>query len=346
MIILKFQSTFPRGERQYFPLTNIYCYIFQSTFPRGEQQGTVMSLEHRVYFNPRSRVGNDEKRVYGIVKPNIISIHIPAWGTTRKTFWCSTKSYFNPRSRVGNDSLFRTSSASSTYFNPRSRVGNDGSSGFDVTRNGISIHVPAWGTTNIHIGCNRSYTISIHVPAWGTTAWYSDSNICSGFQSTFPRGERQKHTRPDGIPGTDFNPRSRVGNDNGTGTTMLTTMLFQSTFPRGERHLQQTTRYWLKYFNPRSRVENDQQTTPVSLQIPQFQSTFPRGERRSESISYATPQQFQSTFPRGERRTGGTVVDSDYRFQSTFPRGERHIVGMGCKASKNFNPRSRVGNDG
>ena len=120
-----FQSTFPRGERQYFPLTNIYCYIFQSTFPRGEQQGTVMSLEHRVYFNPRSRVGNDEKRVYGIVKPNIISIHIPAWGTTRKTFWCSTKSYFNPRSRVGNDSLFRTSSASSTYFNPRSRVGND-----------------------------------------------------------------------------------------------------------------------------------------------------------------------------------------------------------------------------
>ena len=33
----------------------------------------------------------------------------------------------------------------------------------------ISIHVPAWGTTNTDITFQRYLHISIHVPAWGTT---------------------------------------------------------------------------------------------------------------------------------------------------------------------------------
>ncbi len=33
----------------------------------------------------------------------------------------------------------------------------------------ISIHVPAWGTTQAHLQGAEIIEISIHVPAWGTT---------------------------------------------------------------------------------------------------------------------------------------------------------------------------------
>ena len=81
-------------------------FIFQSTFPRGERhcrnQATPESL--RLNFNPRSRVGNDtcllcsrhgtrqfqstfprgERPACIFVKTtsSLISIHVPAWGTT------------------------------------------------------------------------------------------------------------------------------------------------------------------------------------------------------------------------------------------------------------------------
>ena len=55
----------------------------------------------------------------------------------------------------------------------------------------ISIHVPAWGTTTPSVMKPDGSVISIHVPAWGTT-W----------------------SRFRGVDGyDDFNPRSRVGND-------------------------------------------------------------------------------------------------------------------------------------
>ena len=56
---------------------------FQSTFPRGERL-RMRCQEHTLeyYFNPRSRVGNDTTgEVIG--KGGLISIHVPAWGTTR-----------------------------------------------------------------------------------------------------------------------------------------------------------------------------------------------------------------------------------------------------------------------
>ena len=60
-----------------------------------------------------------------------------------------------------------------------------------ITRSDISIHVPAWGTT-INCNINEPCTIiSIHVPAWGTT--WGSFEIDGGK--------------------VDFNPRSRVGND-------------------------------------------------------------------------------------------------------------------------------------
>ena len=58
---LRFQSTFPRGERLRRPST-IFCNApFQSTFPRGER------LQLRC----------------AIMTQIMISIHVPAWGTTK-----------------------------------------------------------------------------------------------------------------------------------------------------------------------------------------------------------------------------------------------------------------------
>ena len=122
----------------------------------------------------------------------------------------------------------------SYYFNPRSRVGNDDGikKAFDAA--GISIHVPAWGTTVRFHFSKIPFYISIHVPAWGTTHFPTWNFRHSG----------------------NFNPRSRVGNDvracyhpilpvisihvPAWGTTVKNggiplKKIFQSTFPRGER---------------------------------------------------------------------------------------------------------------
>ena len=142
---------------------------FQSTFPRGERQNLSRNIFLKEYFNPRSRVGNDG---YPIVYCCLeeISIHVPAWGTT--------KPFRNSVQRLIFQSTF-----------PRGERPYKVS--IQTKTNTISIHVPAWGTTGQH-GLSRQETkISIHVPAWGTTPFSGIWNWIVGFQSTFPRGERR-----------------------------------------------------------------------------------------------------------------------------------------------------------
>ena len=144
-----FQSTFPRGERQRFTVAKLKAGKFQSTFPRGERRRTHSITTHwYCNFNPRSRVGNDKWVLGQYTMPDD----------------------FNPRSRVGNDvnkqglcnyyAIFQStfprgerlfkSIRSPTFlnFNPRSRVGNDLMGDNHVPTVDISIHVPAWGTTD------------------------------------------------------------------------------------------------------------------------------------------------------------------------------------------------------
>ena len=82
----------------------------------------------------------------------MISIHVPAWGTTvaitRILFGYRFQSTF-PR---GERHPERAENAKAWY---------------------ISIHVPAWGTTACFSSARLTTVISIHVPAWGTT--YTDS---------------------------------------------------------------------------------------------------------------------------------------------------------------------------
>ena len=122
--------------------------LFQSTLPRGERQDIDNRCVLVTSFNPRSRVGSDGRTERLPCAGNIVSIHAPAWGATEHRgcaqdacsvsihapAWGATKLNlrllvkiwsFNPRSRVGSD-------ISVTYFffvfrcfNPRSRVGSD-----------------------------------------------------------------------------------------------------------------------------------------------------------------------------------------------------------------------------
>ena len=119
-------------------------------------------------------------------------------------------------------------------------------------------------------------------------------------------------------------------------------------------------------FNPRSRKGNDYRfaysnsTIKISIHVPargttasaldfpisaRFQSTFPQGERRFRFLFCLRKSKFQSTFPQGERLLTHPASSAYGLFQSTFPQGERHPSSMQVLPLKNFNPRSRKGND-
>ena len=104
LLLLLFQSTLPRGERQERKLRGLQKELFQSTLPRGERQESVMQyhmgqtisihapargatscerllLHWKMYFNPRSREGSDVS--YDEILVDVcISIHAPARGAT------------------------------------------------------------------------------------------------------------------------------------------------------------------------------------------------------------------------------------------------------------------------
>ena len=166
------------------------------------------------YFNPRSRVGNDDSPL-AVPYPVNISIHVPAWGTTffdERLFFSYID--FNPRSRVGNDQWqnygydavrisIHVPAWGTTWhwswttllisdFNPRSRVGNDGLlRHFDSTSELFQSTFPRGERPDRRFRKGYMASISIHVPAWGTTITFSPMIILYRFQSTFPRGERR-----------------------------------------------------------------------------------------------------------------------------------------------------------
>ena len=100
---------------------------FQSTFPRGERRSANHAEERKKLFQSTFPRGE---------RPTTCS-------KTRDT------RHFNPRSRVGNDPVASYSVLMELHFNPRSRVGNDIQIILDAPFSIISIHVPAWGTTQV-----------------------------------------------------------------------------------------------------------------------------------------------------------------------------------------------------
>ena len=144
----------------------------------------------------------------------------------------------------------------------------------------------------------------------------------------------------------NFNPRSRVGND-------------------CNRSMEKVTD---QDFNPRSRVGNDSMPPEITENTIGFQSTFPRGERLIIILSFPQMDKFQSTFPRGERpdrhNTDNRLriisihvpawgTTSNLSQKCVYVSISIHVPAWGTTINgnagrrnvRNFNPRSRVGND-
>ena len=143
-----------------------------------------------------------------------------------------------------------------------------------------------------------------------------------GFQSTHPRGVRRARRRfnPKSL---SFNPRTRVGCDLRSVTSITLWMMFQSTHPRGVRHV----------------VYHDvDPSTVVSIHAPAWGATLDYSQR-------ATFFAFQSTHPRGVRLTFVSVVTKARCFNPRTRVGCDESKQLSIRQLNRFNPRTRVGCD-
>ena len=144
------------------------------------------------YFNPRTRVGCDEKLNQTIETLNEISIHAPGWGATtdRDQVWPRPRN-FNPRTRVGCDGRQRQLPPPQPYFNPRTRVGCD--------------HC-------LQLMTSKQQSFQSTHPGGVRLTRPPHCGRCARFQSTHPGGVRLR-ARKIRTTFVNFNPRTRVGCD-------------------------------------------------------------------------------------------------------------------------------------
>jgi len=161
-------------------------------------------------------------------------------------------------------------------------MGRDEKRGQDCRRTEVSIHAPAWGATFSSAELGEIERVSIHAPAWGATkivAYLSDPDNVSihapAWGATF--GHVTRHRDSD-----SFNPRARMGRDQGYRETAPALLMFQSTRPHGARLYEGDARYLAAT----------------------FQSTRPHGARHSHSFPANITNEFQSTRPHGARLFG------------------------------------------
>ena len=125
LIIIKFQSTHPRGVRPPSHFRPLLSAQFQSTHPRGVRRRVVRCLTFAISFNPRTHEGCD----------------LPfRWLT-------SISQGFNPRTHEGCDCLLFYVYRVTKSFNPRTHEGcdlNDDNAYYPMA---VSIHAPTRGAT-------------------------------------------------------------------------------------------------------------------------------------------------------------------------------------------------------
>ena len=143
---IRFQSTFPQGERQQevYNKTPVKCFN-----PRSRKGNDYIALTvdcNNASFNPRSRKGNDNTSPW---REGLRWCFNPRSrkGNDLEEEKGQLQNSFNPRSRKGNDTTVSCLEPICICFNPRSRKGNDVFiyNLFDEVT--VSIHVPARGTT-------------------------------------------------------------------------------------------------------------------------------------------------------------------------------------------------------
>ena len=192
---IMFQSTRPRGARQFGALDVGVHEVFQSTRPRGARR---FLLQRRYIlagsFNPRARVGRDpgidcsgikvigfqstrprgarrQTLAFGKVA-SAVSIHAPAWGATFRYVFplCNLGQFQSTRPRGARREIGGAFQGA-PGFNPRARVGRD------ATRTGER-PVLVWFQSTRPRGARHQFfdfvdcvhKVSIHAPAWGATS--------------------------------------------------------------------------------------------------------------------------------------------------------------------------------
>ena len=188
-----FQSTCPRGARRGGGLFRCWWWYFNPRAHEGHDARAAIIARSAQDFNPRAHEGHDMKS----------RAVVPSWMRFQST--CprgarrygremgTTNNYFNPRAHEGHDKHQVVTVAALGYFNPRAHEGHDAAAPAAILSWQISIHVPTRGTTGLLSSC--------------ASRWI--------FQSTCPRGARQKEDSCD-HPLADFNPRAHEGHDAGS----------------------------------------------------------------------------------------------------------------------------------
>ena len=120
-------------------------------------------------FNPRSRVGSDD-RIFGNEVADHVSIHVPAWGATHRQSWLPV---------LGNVSIHAPAWGATRY---RESAG---------TLQQVSIHAPAWGATLSASSFALSKLFQSTLPRGERRGLKCLLSRWWEFQSTLPRGERR-----------------------------------------------------------------------------------------------------------------------------------------------------------
>ena len=188
--MLRFQSTFPRGERRFLRGGSRLVSYFNPRSLVGNDAIDIKFYVPKIDFNPRSLVGNDEQ-AEARQWQHAISIHVPSWGTTACT-----------SIETGVD-LFQSTFPRGERRQLRKIL--------HKTKQ-ISIHVPSWGTTQCLANTRRMRLFQSTFPRGERP-------------ETSPGHPAPGHFNPRSLVGNDlhdlvslagqhyFNPRSLVGND-------------------------------------------------------------------------------------------------------------------------------------
>ena len=123
--MLRFQSTFPRGERRFLRGGSRLVSYFNPRSLVGNDGNQNIRRNQNGNFNPRSLVGNDDfvRILYHV---QLISIHVPSWGTTKRHDHVRGGGQFQSTFPRGERHCTVRFLHRPRYFNPRSLVGNDG----------------------------------------------------------------------------------------------------------------------------------------------------------------------------------------------------------------------------
>ncbi len=165
----------------------------------------------------------------------------------------------------------------------------------------VSIHAPVWGATQTATGPADFGFVSIHAPVWGAT-----------------RGNRKVWRA------SCFNPRPRVGGDNGVLPAFGDKRMFQSTPPCGGRRA----------------------SVALIAQIVMFQSTPPCGGRRQygfggagrAGVSIHAPVWGATSLPPRDGRDDMVSIHAPVW-------GATSVMFSPLRTWPSFNPRPRVGGD-